>query len=63
MPNPENHIDGLPSTPKRADQASIAKPKAKAKKMTSLMPVLSVFDYKESQKLINDALNTPKPKE
>jgi hypothetical protein len=62
MPNAENHLDGMPSTPPRRNQAPIPKP-VPAKKRVPLIDTLSVYDYKLNQKLVNEALAIDGPKE
>lgn len=60
MPNPDNHMDDFPSSPPKAKQASIPKPKpVPASKMSPLMDTLSMHDYKISQSDLNSALGVP----
>jgi hypothetical protein len=60
MPNPENHLaNGLPTSPPRANQASIPKPPpVPASKKIPLIKVLSVHDYKENQSMLDAALGS-----
>lgn len=57
MPNLENHLDGMPETAPRANQAPIPKvDTTPAFKKTPLLDVLGMKDFQVDQRLLDEAL-------